>query len=181
MPNSSAAMPKTGGFAPGVHTWVVSRLPELPLNAGSAFQIRKNAMAAMMTSSRPPDPAASPLKTWSPRRTERPVMADRLPGVPHVLGGVDDGDRSERVRLPRVGVDVHRGVGGRTGRLALPGILGIDVVHVFHHQVCPVRAVRAVHFSSTTRCGSAGHCGDVQVPAPPPRVGTDGAGIAAVT
>ncbi len=74
VPNSSAAMPNTGGSACGFQTWVVNRLPLLPVNAGIAFQIRKTAIAAMTTSSRPPEPAARPLKTWSPSRTDLPEM-----------------------------------------------------------------------------------------------------------
>ena len=42
------------------------------MNAGIAFQIRKIAIAAITTSSSPPDPAASALNTRSPIRTERP-------------------------------------------------------------------------------------------------------------
>ena len=58
--------------------------PVFSVNAGIAFQIRKIAIAAMITSSSPPDPAASALKTRSPSRTELPEMppsAGRPSGV----------------------------------------------------------------------------------------------------
>ena len=94
MPKNTAAMPKTGGSPCGFQVWVVKRLPVLSVKAGIAFQIRKIAIAAMTTSSRPPEPAASPLKTLSPSRTERPeIPASGRPS------GVSDPGRSIRSSL----------------------------------------------------------------------------------
>ena len=74
VPKNTAAMPKNGGSPCGFQVWVVKMFPLLSVNAGIAFQIRKIAIAAITTSSRPPDPAAKPLKTLSPIRTELPEI-----------------------------------------------------------------------------------------------------------
>ena len=75
MPKIRAAMPKTGGLAAGFQVWVVNSFHGLcAVSAGIAFQIRKPAIAAITTSRKAPDPAASPRNTRSPRRTERPEI-----------------------------------------------------------------------------------------------------------
>jgi methionine synthase I (cobalamin-dependent) len=38
VPKNTAAIPNTGGLPCGFQVWVVNRLPELPVNAGIAFQ-----------------------------------------------------------------------------------------------------------------------------------------------
>ena len=80
VPKKTAAMPKIGGSACGFQTWVVNMFPELPVNAGIDFQIRKIAMAAITTSSSPPEPAARPLKTRSPVRVCFPLIEPRTSG-----------------------------------------------------------------------------------------------------
>ncbi len=80
VPNRIAAMPKIGGSACGNQTCVVSRFPELPENAGSDFQIRKIAMAAITTRSSPPAPAERPLNTRSPVRVCFPLIEPRTSG-----------------------------------------------------------------------------------------------------
>ena len=145
VPNSNAAMPNIGGSSSGSHTWVVNRLPVLPANAGSALKIRKMAIAAMMTSSSPPEPAARPRNTRSPTRTDLPVMLDLRRVVLHRLGRVGDPHRSERTRPPGAAsrctacgaaVDVLelRGAGD-PGRIAHPGSVirrGPGVAHAVH-------------------------------------------------
>src|SRR5664279_525208 len=61
VPKNTAAIPKYGGVACGVQDWVVKMFPVSWVNAGMAFQIRKMAIAAMITNSRPPEPAARAL------------------------------------------------------------------------------------------------------------------------
>ena len=88
VPNSSAAIPNSGGVRLRVPLLGGEQVHGLcAVNAGIAFQIRKTAIAAMITRSKPPDPAASPLKTRSPIRSERPATpASRRPS-----GGLDPG------------------------------------------------------------------------------------------
>ena len=75
VPNSSAATPNTGGFPPGFHFSVVNSVHGLcAVSAGIAFQIRKAAIAAMISSRMAPDAADRPRKIRSPARTCRPVM-----------------------------------------------------------------------------------------------------------
>ena len=74
VPNSSAAMPNTGGLSSGFQTCVVNRLPVLPVIAGIALTIRKMAIAAITTSSSPPEPAAKARNTLSPTLVEPPDL-----------------------------------------------------------------------------------------------------------
>src|SRR6478672_165545 len=74
VPKNTAAIPKTAGLPCGFQVWVVKMFPVFSVNAGIAFQIRKIAIAAMITSSSPPEPAARALNTRSPIRIELPEI-----------------------------------------------------------------------------------------------------------
>ena len=69
VPQASAAMPKTDGVVSGNQTLVVKKLAVLAWSAGTVRQIRKTAMAAMMTSTNAPAAADRPRKIRSPSRT----------------------------------------------------------------------------------------------------------------
>ena len=147
VPKNTAAMPNTGGSPCGFQVWVVKRLPVLSVKAGMAFQIRNPAIAAMTTSSSPPDPAASPLKILSPSRTERPVMPGLGPAVRRQRPGAVD---------PILVVRVSRTDGHRAGNAE-----GSDLEPVVRHRgstvgvrICRVRIFRVRicrvgHVSST--------------------------------
>jgi hypothetical protein len=72
VPNSSAAIPKTGGELSGNHWVSVKKLAVLVVKDGIERQIRKTAIAAMMTNTAIPEFRLSPRKTRSPRRCALP-------------------------------------------------------------------------------------------------------------
>ena len=99
MPKNTAAIPNNGGSACGFQVWVVKMFPVFSVNAGIAFQIRKIAIAAMITSSSPPDPAA--------RRLEDPVAhPDRAAGDAALRRPAVRGQPTGRADVLGVGLQV---------------------------------------------------------------------------
>ena len=72
VPNSSAAIPKTGGELSGNHWVSVKKLAEFVVRDGIERQIRKTAIAAMITRTAIPEVRLSPRNTRSPRRCALP-------------------------------------------------------------------------------------------------------------